>query len=235
MINLKNLLVCLIILSSIATQASTPVEVLVPVDHIYSPKGFDSNDNIEIIISGYLPNLCHKSPKTLIHVKGQNINIEVKSLKYSLTNPFCPQVIVPFLEAVSVGMLNKGTYQITVNGKSPYQQKSQITIAEATTNAIDDFMYAGVEYVEKIEGSRQIKLKGYNPSDCFVLDQIKFINNGKDTYSVLPKLKQVSDFCPLKMMPFTYQAKVPSELTEEKLLLHVRSMDGKSVNSLFNN
>ena len=35
--------------------------VLVPVDNVYSPKGFDANDNSEVIVSGFLPNLCYKN------------------------------------------------------------------------------------------------------------------------------------------------------------------------------
>ena len=40
-------------------NASTPTEKLVPVDHIYVPTGFDSNDTVEVVVTGYLPNLCH--------------------------------------------------------------------------------------------------------------------------------------------------------------------------------
>ena len=44
--------VVLVVLFSVKGIGGTPVETLVPVDHIYVPKGFDSNDNTEIIVEG---------------------------------------------------------------------------------------------------------------------------------------------------------------------------------------
>ena len=48
-------------------------------------------------------------------------------------------------------------------------------------------------------------------------------------------MKRVDDFCPMKLVPFAYKAEVPNELMTDKLLLHVRVMDGLSVNSIFIN
>lgn len=218
-----------------AAMAGTPVETLIPIDHVYSPKGFDSNDNSQVIVEGFLPNLCHKSPMTSVKVSGKNIEITVKALKYDPSNPFCPEVIVPFVEAVDVGVLDKGLYDITVNGKSVYEKESQLRIDEASSNSVDEFVYANVAYVEKQSGNRIVNLKGYNPSDCFVLDEIQIVDNGSDAYSILPKMKQVDDFCPMKMVPFQYEVEIPRKLQSEKVLLHVRAMDGKSVNTIFYN
>jgi hypothetical protein len=234
---MKNLLTLLFIANSAMAiaHAGTPVETLVPVDHIYSPKGFDSNDNSEVVISGYLPNLCHKSPSTEVKVIGNQIEITVKALFYEPNNPFCPEVIVPFIQAVNVGLLDKGLYQIRVNGQTPYEQNSQLTVAEATSSSVDDYVYANVDWIDKGAGGRTVYLKGYNPSDCFVFDRIEITDNGKDTYSIQPKMKQVTDFCPMKMVPFALEMEVPAALTSKKVLLHVRSMNGNSVNSLFPN
>lgn len=228
-------MIAIVGLSSGVALASTPVEILTPIEHIYSPKGFDSNDNTEVIIEGYLPNLCHKAPTSKVKVEGKKINIEVTALRYHPSNPFCPEAIVPFVETVNVGLLDKGDYDIVVNGKSIYEQRGEISVAESTSNSVDEHVYANVEYVAKKSDSREVTLKGYNPSDCFVLDEINVVDNGKDVYSVLPKMKQISDFCPMKMVPFSYKMEVPSKLEKERVLLHVRSMNGKSVNSIFRN
>lgn len=231
---MKKLTLMLAALTIFAVHASTPEEILVPIDDIYVPTGFDSNDNSEVIISGYLPNLCHKAPAAKTEIVGNTINIKLTALKYHSSNPMCPEVVVPFLETVKMGLLDKGDYKILVNGKSPFQKTSKISIAESTSSAIDEYVYAGVEYVEKEEGSKTVALKGYNPSDCLVLDEVKFISNKSNTYSVLPIMKQVRDFCPMKMQAFSYDVEVPSTLNKEKVLLHVRGMDGNSVNTLFN-
>ena len=204
--------------------AGTPIATIIPVDHIYSPKGFDSNDNTEIIISGHLPNLCHKAPQTKVEVKGRQIEVTMEAYRYDASNPFCPEVIIPFVESVSVGVLDKGIYNITVNGKSVFEKKASIGISESTSDAIDDYAYANVEYVEKSLGSDVVKLRGYNPSDCFQFEEIIVVSNNKDTYSVLPKMKKISDFCPMKMVPFSYEMVVPDTIKAEKVLLHVREI-----------
>lgn len=235
--SLKALTILVSLLSgSFALAAgSAPVKVSVPIDHVYSPKGFDSNDDTEVIVSGYLPDLCHKSPSARYRVDGNKIKITVEALRYADPDMACAEILVPFVESVHVGILDKGNYDIEVNAQTPFEQKSNIMINESTSNAVDDYIYANVSYVEKSFGSRTIQLKGYNPSDCLVLEGISFVSNEKDTYSVLPKMKKVSDFCPMKMTPFTYEAEVPSDIKESRVLLHVRAMDGRSVNTIFPN
>lgn len=232
---LNKTLITFALLLSGSVFAGTPVKTLVPVENVYSPSGFDSNDNTEIIVSGYLPNLCHKKPETEFKITGNKIEITLSALKYDPSNPFCAEMIVPFLEKVDVGVLDKGTYDIVVNGKTVYEKSSEITIGPAYSDAIDEFVYANVEYVEKNAGTRTIKLKGHTPSDCFVYDKASFANNKKDTYSILPKMKQISDFCPMKMVPFEVEEELPNDLKADKLLLHVRVMNGKSVNTIFYN
>ncbi len=221
-------------LGALAAQASVPIEVKVPIEDVFSPKGFDSNDNSQVIISGYLPNLCHRAPKSIVNIEDKKINIDVVSLRYDASNPYCPEMIVPFVEAIDLGVLDKGMYDVVVNGKSVYEKKSQLQVAHAQSDAVDEHVYAAVEYIERNEGSRRIVLKGYNPSDCFVLDEIEVLDNEKNVYSILPKMKQISDHCPMKMMPFDYEVNVPDRLEADRVLLHVRSIEGRSVNSIFN-
>jgi hypothetical protein len=223
----------LTLLVSFGAFASTPIEKMVPVDHIYVPAGFDSNDTTEVVVTGFLPNLCHKSPSAMVTTKGNKIDIKVTSLYYHESNPFCPEMVVPFVETVKLGLLNKGDYEIKVNGKSQWELKEQIKVSQSTSTAVDDHSYAYVNYVDKEQANGEVVLKGYNPSDCFVLDKIEHRSNGKDTYSVLPIMKQVRSFCPMKMTPFSYKWRVPTELDSELLLLHVRTLDGKSVNSIY--
>ena len=183
-----------------------------------------------------VPNLCHKSPQSKVVVKDKVINIQIQALhQYDNNNLFCPEMIVPFVEIVDVGMLDKGNYKVVVNGHSPNSLKSELFVSESISNSVDEHVYANVDYIEKSEGSRMVNLIGYNPSDCFVFDKIEYVDNGKDVFSILPKMKQISDFCPMKMVPFNLEMEVPNNLKSDKVLLHVRVMNGKSVNSLFNN
>lgn len=206
----------------------------IPVTHIYSPLGFDSNDNVEVIVKGYLPNLCYRAPNTKTQVNGQTIEIQVTALHPS-ANVMCAQIAMPYLEAAQVGVLDKGDYGIVVNPAEPNSRSSSINIVAATSSAIDDNVYANVTSVERVPGTRTVFLKGTNPVDCYELAQIKSFSNGKDTYSVLPIMKQVSATCNVKSVAFSYKWDVPTDLSsiEQEPLLHVRVMNGKSFNTLF--
>lgn len=211
-------------------------EAAVPVDHIFTPAGFDSNDNVEIVVTGYLPNLCYKAPKSTVEVKEGKIEVTVKAIKNPLDMSLCPAMIVPYIEYINVGVLDKGKYKVAVNENSNWEKISSLYIAEATSSAIDEVVYANVdEVVRKSLTNRKVVLKGYNPSDCFELKEIAVLDNGEDTYSILPRMKQIRDFCPKKMIPFTYEFDVPEKLEADKVLLHVRVMDGRSVNAFFFN
>ena len=214
-----------------ASAALAETEFL-PIDHIYTVKGFDSNDNAEVMIEGHLPDLCYKAPTSKARVIGKKIIINVTGYKDTTPGRICAQMTVPFLETVNVGVLDAGNYDVVVNGTSPAPKLTQLGVVESSSSAVDDHIYAAVEIVEKIEGENTVELKGYNPSDCLELDDIKYVSNEKDTYAVLPIMKKVRPNCPLKMVPFTYTMDLPGELERDKVLLHVRVMNGKSVNAL---
>lgn len=231
----KKLIAPILVLLSSVAMAGTPVKVLSPISHVYSPLGFDSNDNTEVVIEGFLPNLCHKHPMTESKIVGNKIEITVSSYVYDQSNPFCPEVIVPFVESVQLGLLMPGNYEIVVNGGSVFQEKGAIQVNKADNSSVDDYVYAAVEYIKKDFGSRRVMLEGVNPSDCFALEEVRFVSNGKDTYSVLPKMKQVSNDCRAKQSPFSYEVEVPDYIKSDRILLHARAMGGKSVNSIFIN
>lgn len=216
--------------SLFAEQSRSKIErVEVPAVHSYIPKGYDSNDNIELVAEGYLPNLCYKSPHADVEVKGNRIDVTLKAWSTDNGEMLCAEMIVPFIEVYSVGVLDKGTYFVSVNG-GPVRE---LFVEEATSDAIDENVYANVETIEPLNGSGLVKVKGHNPSSCFEFDRFEVYDNGEDVYSVLPIMEQVSDFCPMKMVPFTYELEVPSTLERERVLLHVRALNGKSVNALY--
>ncbi len=219
-------------LVSFTAHAGTPIEKIVPVEDVYAPLEFDSNDNVEIVVSGYLPNLCHKSPKAKVKIENRKIKVTLTSLYYQESNPFCPEMAVPFTETLSLGLLKSGKYNIVVNEKSETTATEELFMDNASRATIDSHTYAYVDYVEQI-GEGKVKLRGYHLSDCFEIDKIAAFSNGKNVYSVLPILKKVSNFCPRKMLPFSYEYTVPTELSAKKVLLHVRTMNGNSVNSIF--
>lgn len=208
----------------------------IPVEHIYSPAGFDTNDNAEVAITGYLPNLCYKAPKSVVTVKDGKIAVAMKATRKDNGLAFCVNIRIPYVEYVKIGVLDKGPYVVAVNEATQWEKYSKLSVVESRNNANEEIVYANVDKVVRAdEDSRKVLLQGYNPSDCFELKDIVVKDNGVDTYSILPRMKQVRAHCPKKMVPFTYEVEVPQNLEADKVLLHVRVMDGRSVNAFFNN
>lgn len=233
--NLKAIPVLLLLPGLMYAAVPRQIESEIPVSHVFAPAGFDSNDSAEVVVSGYLPNLCYRAPRSHVEVKGNKINIGLKAYRNVENYSFCAQVILPYVEIVNIGLLDQGKYQLAVNEASPYEKKVDMKVAEASSNSIDDFVYANVNQVINVPNSRKVILKGINPSDCFQLNKIEVVDNGSDVYSVLPKLRQISEQCPRKDVPFSYEFNVPENLKADQVLLHVRIMDGKSLNALYNN
>lgn len=220
---MKKLLFLVLVISSVA-QAQIK---LAPVRHIYVPVGFDNNDSVEVVVTGYFTSPCQGRNNVKIKIADENINVEITSIQRAKKS-VCPQVIVPFSEVVSVGNLQAGDYVINVNGKL----KEKLSVLESSSNSVDDYMYAAIDNVEKVDTQNFI-LHGWRYSQCMDLKQVRVVSNGKDTISVLPVMKQVTSFCPMKMTPVAYHVKLKmSELKTKEPLIHVRTADGKSFNKI---
>jgi len=198
---------------------------------LYIPKGFDSNDrNVEIFVKGTMPNPCYQNPKAVISREGNKIKVEMFATLFKGKNRLCIAMTVPFLAPVSLGSLKEDNYEVKLLNQKEVALTSHLAIASPSSISVDNYIYAGVKAVESSNSGRIGILKGLNPSDCVELDEVKVISNGKNTLSVLPIMKQVSQNCPKVDVPFEYEFDIPNDLDSSRVLLHVRSMDGTSVN-----
>lgn len=205
----------------------------VPVTGIYSPRGYDTYDSAEIVVTGYLPNGCYKNPKVEINSNGSFIDLKVTSLHYGNTTTYCSEAIFPFVKTVDLGTLKAGEYKIRHYTNYRIDRQVKFKVKEVDFSEEKNQIYANVEHIERYPSENTLVLFGHNPSDCFVLDEIKVVNNKRKTITILPRMKKVSDFCPMKMQPFQYKLNIPRDDREESTLIHVRAMYGNSVNTLY--
>lgn len=229
---MKTLLASLLLLASLpsfALNTSKVFQATVPADHTYVPKGFDSNDNTDVIVEGWLPNLCYKAPHAKVRMEGNTIHIDMVAFSMDDGTQMCAEMIVPFIHTVSLGVLDKGQYNVVVNN----DLRSQLFVDESTSDGVDDYVYANVEVIEQVRNTNRVLLKGQNPSPCFVFEKFEILHNDQDVLAIMPIMKQIQQNCPMVMVPFSYEYEVPEVLERKKILLHVRSMNGKSVNALF--
>lgn len=218
----------LMLLASISTFAYAEI-VSAPVKHLYLPDGFDSNDAVEVVVTGVFPSACFSRNDVKVKVIDDVIDIKVTAISQEKTRS-CPDMVVPFKEVVHVGTLQGGEYKVVVNKTL----EDNFSIMEASSSSVDDHIYAAIEYIEK-KSQKEVVLHGWRYSNCIDLDKVEVVSNKKDTLSILPVMKQLSSFCPMKMMPTQYAVKVDlSSMKMKEPLLHVRTMDGKSINSIIN-
>lgn len=213
-----------------ASMSNAGAEVaLAPVKHLYVPTGFDSNDSVEVVVTGTFPTPCYSRNTVSVEVKGDQIAIEIDAIRRD-TKSACPQMQVPFKEVVALGNLQGGIYELVVNNKL----NDSLNVSEASSNSVDDHLYAAIDQLEH-KGGDDYVLKGWRYSNCVDLDRVDVVSNGKDTLSVLPVMKQLSRFCPMKGMPVAYEVKLDVKALQTKEpLIHVRTMDGKSYNTILN-
>ncbi len=212
-----------------------------PVTHLFIPTGFDDNDSVEFVVSGYFPDTCYSKNRVDVQVEKNTIKVDVTAIQHEKKNPYdlamCSQMIIPFYEVITVGQLDKANYNVIVNGKTRHELTGSVSIIEASSNQIDDYLYAHLSYIEvNHQDPTQITLVGMRPSDCIEIDRVEFIKNGKDVLAILPIMKQTRQHCPMKMTPYKIPVKVDySGLNHREVLLYARSMEGKSVSSIVRN
>lgn len=194
----------------------------------YIPLGFDSNDQVQLVGEGILPNTCYKPAATTWTVRGDKIIVAPKALLY---NGYCLEVLVPHNEVVDLGVLPAGNY--TVVHEDSGQKLGELTVAAATTASADDFLYApiGQAYFRK-EGNRNlITLSGAFSNSCMQMTDIK-LNVQEKVIVVQPIVKMTSATnCQGGNFPFQFSSEVKNARAG-RYLLHVRALNGKAVNNL---
>lgn len=229
-------LIALLTLSAIAQAANSRI-VTAPVDQLFIPSGFDNNDNIEVVVTGKFPNPCFIKNQVEVNVKGSKVLVKVTALQREVGIPAsCPPIPVPFKEEITIGNLQGGKYQVIVNPGTEYALKEKLEVKVSTSGSVDDHYYAIVDHIDLgftggLGGSAI--LVASSPSSCLVFDRLEYLSNGKDTISVLPILKKISNRCIERNERFEVDLNYDlASFKSQKVLLFVRSMEGKAVNSL---
>ena len=235
---MKHVISAMILLSTFSAFAQTePIVIPSPVDHLFVPKGFDNNDNVEVVVTGKFPNPCYIKNSMFVKVIDSKIHVEVTALKKD--NPdvaMCAPMEVPFRETITLGNLQGGEYDIVINEGTRFELNDKIEVVASESQSVDDHLYPIVEYIELgftggLSGDAVIMAR--SPSSCVVFDQVKYISNDKDTLSIMPIMKKVSGECDNRQKRIAIPIKFnPNALRNKEVLLFVRSIEGKSVNTV---
>ncbi|NDE14623.1 hypothetical protein EBZ80_06800 [bacterium] len=211
---------------------------LVPVEAIdlFVPNGFDSNDEIVVVIDGYLPNSCYRLTRPELSVDHDKHEIKITQMARKFPGP-CLVPLVPFTNIVQIGALEQGTYRVTTNKGL---LAATLGVAEDTSSGNygpDDFLYAPVDSVsvsKNTDGRYEARLAGRFTNDCMEFDEVRVLHKGR-VIELLPILKDhaTDSTCQPVEKAFTKKVLMPVELSAGRNLVHIRSLNGASVNSVF--
>ncbi|MEO7164727.1 MAG: hypothetical protein ABI041_17530 [Bdellovibrionia bacterium] len=84
---------------------------LVP-EKVFIPTPFDSNKDVEILITGKFMNSCFRAGKATAQVDSERKIIYVNNQVYFYESSWCLQVIQSYFHTINLGPLSPGDYQI---------------------------------------------------------------------------------------------------------------------------
>lgn len=218
--------------------ARNPSVVHAPVQKVFVPVGFDDNDNAEIVVHGYFPNSCYKAGQVTAEVDEEKRKITVHAKSFLYPTSVCLQMVIPFTESVKLGVLKSGNYDIVVEG-SPKAQVLPLSVGVRKSENADDYLYASATSASLAQdeaGAYSLNLSGNHPQmfvGCMIIKEVKSYLTPGNVLVVLPIAEAVDDErCIKPKWQEKFNISVPVEKPlEEDVLVHVRVLNGQSLNS----
>ncbi|MEO5667438.1 MAG: hypothetical protein ABIR96_05215 [Bdellovibrionota bacterium] len=207
------------------------VEVGVPVTATYIPKGFDSNDNAQIVVSGAYPNSCYKMGPTHVNDDKETHRVSIDVNAYYTSSSYCLMLYIPFTQTIDLGVLPAANYELEINKLNT----QTLPVSVATRDQSDDYLYATIINVVRLSRDT-FELRGILPSSCSQIAEVRVIEEVGNVLTVLPIVRFVPGCEPKEdptQLEFAVNFKTRSDLSGSKLI-YVRSLNGASVSQVAN-
>ena len=222
--------------------------VEVPLETLVAPyHGYDNKNNVEVVLHGSLPNACYRLSKYTVERSQDRRKIRIHQYAVRNTDGVCAEealpihlnMTVPFTNVVSLGSMAPGDYTFAYQSADDVAKYKTLNVKEAHKTTMDDFPYAAVsnasvsDVIQKNE-KLSVTLSGVFTSSCAYLDNESVkVEKQKDVYVVLPVVKMKTGvYCLQTLIPFTQSVEMEAPKASGHYLVHVRSMNGKSVNRI---
>lgn len=238
----KTLILSTSMLASIAVaEANQPTTVAASVEKIFTVRGFDDNDFVEVVAYGKLPSTCYKiaDASGSFDATTKEVMVKVNALKYDQQN--CAQVLVPYFKVIKLGIMPDGIYDvIAAENNLP---ATSFKVSPSTSPQQDDQLYAPVSGVfvtpRKPKGANYkgalIRLKGKFPlmlHGCMVLKEVKNYYTPEKVAVILPVAEiREGSACNSAKREFDVQHNLPYSV-QTPTLVHVRVMNGDAINQI---
>lgn len=193
------------------------------IEQVFIPQGFDDNDNVQIVVEGFLPSTCQRVSGTSVKKESEyEISVDVS---YGETNKVCLPVTIPFYRVVDLGTLKSGVYPVRVGDQKMYHE---LKVGKSTSGQKDEILYANVTsgYVK----NQTLTLKGIHPDSTFYVDNTK-VTVQNNVIEILPIAKTTVDIGIFVTVPFEMSVDLSKMVkTGGTYLIHVRSLNGNALN-----
>lgn len=221
--------------ASLVHGASAGTYVPVASENLFVPRGFDDNDDIVVTVAGNFPNTCYQLAHAELKTDGTSNRIQVQQMAYVVPGP-CSRVLVPFSNTVHLGRLPAGNYVVLTKDAG---LRSALPVSRAPVPTQDDYLYAPITaatFIPSLSGG-SVYLEGRRTNSCMRLRDIAITYTGA-TIQVMPIIaldKRQPDGSPCRNIdePLRLTKKL-ARLSRGRYLLHVRSLNGRSVDVVIN-
>ncbi len=233
---IANIAVGLLGVFSFASPALADEIVTAEAQQLFVPTGFDDNDKAQVVVDGYYPNSCYRLEPSVLEVDLDKKLITIEA-KARVVSGFCLQVLVPYSDVVELGILPRGQYTVRT---SDLRLEKTLVVSESQSLGPDDTMYAPVDeaYVDyyPVQGKYYAVLNGRFTNTCMRWVKTQVVNANPEVIEVMPIIKlEEGENCREEVFPYKgMKVELPNLPTDGRYLLHVRSLNGTALNTVFN-
>ena len=214
------------------------VQTLKP-SEVFTPKGFDSNDNAQIVVAGALSGYCMKLGAVQHKVDIANKRIYINQSVSITGNCSDLAMYIPYSTVINLGALPAGNYDIgALDTNGQYAKMSTLPISPAKTqssNTTDERLYAPVANLKfdmnPTMSAPVITISGVLTNSCLSLGNIEARPTANNILEVLPIVKVARENCKMTTAPFSKSIALPG-FPSIDTLIHVRAMGGQSINKV---
>jgi hypothetical protein len=248
-VRVKMMFATLMIVACPALARGTSQKVEVPIAHVFVPsKGYDDNDNVEVVLDGELPNSCYTVDLSQVMKDAGNAKIlDAKQFAMKRSDGVCAHVEtlsgdaklpVPYTLEARIGQLDAGQYTVKFKSLENTSAQREFNVAVAPAPLVDSLPYAsvsGIHMSDVYSSDQEVKgsLDGQITSTCMSLSQKLDVRRLGDVFVIRPTTNNSLDFrCFQLMRPFGIGFNF-GKLSEGRYLVHVRSRNGKALYRAF--
>jgi len=239
---IRSLLVVISLFSAAVASAQVQTRLVKP-EFVFAPKGFDANDNAQLIIAGKFTGYCMKMGATHHQV---NFDLNQITIENSvIVNGTCSDLdmFIPYSKTIDFGPLPAGNYSVYVrNDRGAFEKMADLPISEvittSSTGSSDERLYAPVSEIQfngnNMDPNPELTLSGVFTNSCLELDMVQVSYRADNVVVVLPLVKVGKINCHAENKRFTKKVTLQG-FPKMDALIHVRSMNGQSINKIITN